>query len=62
MKLRELPLFRAVTEARQALRKGTPLDAAVAEAAQRFCVAPHTIAGFVLIAQDRGNARMENTR
>jgi hypothetical protein len=61
MKLRELPLFRAVTDARHAVRNGIPLDHACADAAQRFSVAPHMIAGFVLIAQDRGNARGQTT-
>lgn len=56
MKMRELPLFRAVSDARLALRQGAPLDHACADAARRFNVAVHAVAGFVLIAQDRGNA------
>jgi 2-methylaconitate cis-trans-isomerase PrpF len=55
MKLRELPLFRAVTEARHAVRNGTPLDDAAEQAGKQHHVEPHHVAGFLLVMLDHGN-------
>ena len=57
MKLRELPLFKAVREARVMLREGVPLNQACVLAARKHTVDAHTVAGFVRVARDRGNTR-----
>lgn len=51
MKVGELPLFRAVREARVMLREGVPLNQACTLAARKHAVDAHTVAGFVRTAR-----------
>jgi hypothetical protein len=39
------------------LREGVPLNQACVLAARKHTVDAHTVAGFVRVAQDRGNTR-----
>lgn len=51
MKLRELPLFQAVTAARAAMRRGTPLSKAALDAALAHDVDRRTVLACVRAAE-----------